>query len=185
MGAFAVNDVSEIDIDNQYLTIRIDCRACAAWVWALITKLVQTASQRRAIDQQPGDGATEGGDEAHISLNRPWRYRALDWLSQVIYLLMIPPDHFLARLDREVDLSFVDGLCLPEYKWRPGQRGRPPWPPPRRCGRDAPKRQRTPRRGTPGRVLRPPAAAGPDGASPAHPPALRRGSPLSPSRRRC
>jgi transposase len=129
MGAFAVNDVSEIDIDNQHLTIRIDCRACAAWVWTLITKLVQTASQRRAIDQQPGDGATEGGDEAHISLSRPWRYRALDWLSQVIYLLMIPPDHFLARLDREVDLSFVDGLCLPEYKWRPGQRGRPPWPP--------------------------------------------------------
>ncbi len=129
MGAFAVNDVSEIDIDNQYLTIRIDCRACAAWVWTLITKLVRTACQRRVIGQQPGDGVTEGGDKAHVSLNRPWRYRALDWLSQVIYLLMIPVGHLLARLDREIDFSFIDDLCLTHYKWRSGKRGRPPWPP--------------------------------------------------------
>jgi transposase len=123
MGAFAINDTSEIGIDDQHLTIRIDCRACAAWIWALITRLVQTTSE------QADDGEAKRVGIAHVSLSRPWRYRALDWLSQIIYLLMIPLDHFLARLDREIDLSFVDDLCLPEYKWRPGQRGRPPWPP--------------------------------------------------------
>jgi transposase len=122
MGAFAVNDTSEICIDDQYLTIRIAHRACAAWIWALITRLVQIASK------QPDD-ATTGDGIAHVSLVRPWRYRALDWLSQIVYLLMIPIDHFLARLDREIDFSFVDDLCLPHYKWRPGKRGRPPWPP--------------------------------------------------------
>lgn len=123
MGAFAINDTSEIGIDDQHLTIRIDCRACAAWIWTLITRLVQTTSE------QPDDGEAKRVGIAHVSLSRPWRYRALDWLSQIIYLLMIPLDHLLARLDREIDLSFVDELCLPEYKWRPGQRGRPPWPP--------------------------------------------------------
>ena len=123
MGAFAINDASEICIDSQYLTIRIARRACAAWIWALITRLVQIASK------QPHDDATTGVGIAHVSLMRPWRYRSLDWLSQIIYLLMIPVAHFLARLDREIDLSFVDELCMPHYKWRPGKRGRPPWPP--------------------------------------------------------
>jgi len=123
MEAFAVNDTSEICIDDQYITIRIAHRACAAWVWALITRLVQIAGK------QLEDDATTGVGMAHVSLSRPWRYRALDWFSQIIYLLMIPVDHILARLDREIDFSFVDDLCLPEYKWRPGQRGRPPWPP--------------------------------------------------------
>ncbi|MDH4135429.1 MAG: transposase [Anaerolineae bacterium] len=123
MGAFAVNDASEICIDGQYLTIRIAHRACAVWIWALITKLVQIASKQR------NDDATTGVGIAHVSLIRPWRYRSLDWLSQIIYLLMIPVDHFLARLDREIELSFVDEPCMPHYKWRPGKRGRPPWPP--------------------------------------------------------
>jgi transposase len=123
MEAFAVNDASEICIDSQYLTIRIAHRVCAAWVWALITSLVQIASK------QPNDDATTGVGIAHVSLIRPWRYRSLDWLSQIIYLLMIPVAHFLARLDREIDLSFVDELCMPHYKWRSGKRGRPPWPP--------------------------------------------------------
>lgn len=122
MGAFAVNDTSEIHIDDQYLTIRITHRACAGWVWAQITRRVQIASKR-------ADDATTGDETAHVSLARPWRHRALDWWSQIVYLLMIPTDHFLARLDREIDFSFVDELCLPEYKWRPGKRGRPPWPP--------------------------------------------------------
>jgi transposase len=122
MKAFTVNDTSEIHIDDQYLTIRITRRACAGWVWAQITRLVQIASKR-------ADDATTGDETAHVSLARPWRHRALDWWSQIVYLLMIPTDHFLARLDREIDFSFVDELCLPEYKWRPGKRGRPPWPP--------------------------------------------------------
>jgi transposase len=123
MEAFAVNDASEICIDSQHLTIRIAHRVCAGWIWALITRLVQIASK------QPNDDATTGVSIAHVSLIRSWRYRSLDWLSQIIYLLMIPVDHFLARLDREIDLSFVDELCMPHYKWRPGKRGRPPWPP--------------------------------------------------------
>ena len=116
MGAFAVNDTSEIHIDDRYLTIRIAYRACAAWVWALITRLVQTVSKQ-------ADEATT------VSLVRPWRYRALDWLSQIVYLLTMPVDHFPAQLDREIDFSFGDDLCLPQYKWRPGKPGRPPWPP--------------------------------------------------------
>jgi len=122
MGAFAVNDTSEIHIDDQYLTIRIAHRACAAWVWALITGLVQIASKQ-------ADDATTGVGIAHVSLVRSWRYRALDWLSQIVYPLMMPVDHFLAQLDQEIDLSFVDDQCLPKYKWRPGKPGRPPWPP--------------------------------------------------------
>jgi transposase len=122
MRAFAVNDNSEVHIDDQYLTIRIAQRACAAWIWALITELVHIASK-------PPDDATTGVRMAHVSLIRPWRYRALDWLSQIIYLLTIPTDHFLPQLDQEIDLSFVDDLCLPHYKWRPGKPGRPPWPP--------------------------------------------------------
>jgi transposase len=122
MGTFAINDNSEIHIDDQYLTIRIAHRACAAWIWALITRLVQIASQQ-------ADDATKGVGIAHICLVRPWRYRALDWLSQIIYLLTIPINHFLSQLDQEIDLSFVDDLCLPHYKWRPGKPGRPPWPP--------------------------------------------------------
>jgi transposase len=122
MGAFAINDTSEIHIDNQYLTIRIARRSCAPWIWELVTKLVQTARGRL------GNGSAEGVDVTHVPLTRPWRYRALDWLSQIVYLLLIPVDHFLARLEQEVDLSFIDELCAPKYKWRPGQRGRPPWP---------------------------------------------------------
>jgi transposase len=123
MEAFAINSNSEIHIDDQYLTIRIARRACTAWVWTLITKLVQIAST-----QLDGDGSQEVGI-THVSLIRPWRHRPLDWLSQIIYLLMIPTDHILARLEQEIDFSFVDELCWPEYKWRPGKRGRPPWPP--------------------------------------------------------
>ncbi|RLC56611.1 MAG: hypothetical protein DRI80_16045 [Chloroflexota bacterium] len=122
MGVYAINDTSEIHIDDQYLTIRITRRACASWIWELITKLVHTASERL------GDGPAEGIGIMHVPLTRPWRYRALDWLSQIVYLLLIPADHFLARLDREADFSFIDELCAPSYKWRPGKRGRPPWP---------------------------------------------------------
>jgi len=109
MGAFAINNTSEIEIDDKHLTIRTSRRACAAWVWAQITRLVQIASKR-------ADDDTAGDETPHVSLARPWRHRALDWLSQIVYLPMIPTNHFLARLDREIDFSFVDELCLPEYK---------------------------------------------------------------------
>ena len=122
MGAFAINDTSEIHIDDQYLTIRIARRACVPWIWTLITRLVQAAGERLCA------GHTEETGLEHVSLTRPWRYRALDWLSQIVYLLLVPTDHLLARLDQEVDFSFIDELCASCYKWRPGGRGRPPWP---------------------------------------------------------
>ena len=122
MRTFAINETSEINMDDQYLTIRIARRACAPWIWTLLTSLVQAAGER--LRTEP----TEETGLEHIPLIRPWRYRALDWLSQIIYLLLVPTDHFLACLDREVDFSFIDQLCAPYYKWQPGGRGRPPWP---------------------------------------------------------
>jgi len=122
MGASALNDTSEIHVDDQHLTIRITRCACASWTWELITRLAQTASA------QLGNGSAEGVGITHVPLTRPWRYRALDWLSQIVYLLLIPVDHFLARLDREIVFSFVDEVCAPYYKWQPGKRGRSPWP---------------------------------------------------------
>lgn len=122
MGAFATNAISQIRTDDQYLTILIARRACAPWIWTLITKLVQAAGERLCAEHPEETGL------GHVPLTCPWRYQPLDWLSQIIYLLLVPANHFLARLDREVDFSFIDELCAPCYKWRPGERGRPPWP---------------------------------------------------------
>ncbi len=67
MGTFAVNGTSEIQIDDQYFTICIARRACAPWIWTVITKLVQTAGERLCTDH-----AEETGLE-HIPLTRPGR----------------------------------------------------------------------------------------------------------------
>jgi len=99
MGAYAINDTSEIHIDDQHLTIRITRRACASWIWEQITELVQAARERL------GNGSAEGVGIMPVPLARPWRYRALDWLSQVVYPLLIPTDHFLARLDRLISCA--------------------------------------------------------------------------------
>lgn len=79
MGAFAINETSEMSIDSEHLTIRIAHRACAPWIWSLITRLAQIASE------QPNDDTTTGVGIAHVSLSRPWRYRALDWFSHRMY----------------------------------------------------------------------------------------------------
>ena len=91
MGAFTVNDTSEIHIDEQYLTIRISRRACAAWVWAQITRLVQIANER-------ADDATTGDGTAHVSLARPWRHRALDIIGNKNIMMTKPRRSYSRRM---------------------------------------------------------------------------------------
>jgi transposase len=54
-----------------------------------------------------------------------WRKRVVDALSQKVYNMVIKPDHFLQRVEREVDLSFINALCAPEYKNGTEKGGRP------------------------------------------------------------
>ena len=45
-----------------------------------------------------------------------WRERIIDAFSQKVYDLVIPKDHFLRRVNQEIDLSFINPLCAPKYK---------------------------------------------------------------------
>lgn len=54
-----------------------------------------------------------------------WRKRVVDALSQKAYDMVIKPDHFLRRVERELDLSFINDLCAPEYKNGTEKGGRP------------------------------------------------------------
>lgn len=54
-----------------------------------------------------------------------WRKRIVDALSQKIYDMVIKPDHFLRRVEREVDFSFINDLCAGEYKNGTEKGGRP------------------------------------------------------------
>jgi transposase len=54
-----------------------------------------------------------------------WRIRPLDQLSQTVYELVVWSTHYLRRLDREVDFSFINELCAPYYKNGTAQGGRP------------------------------------------------------------
>jgi transposase len=54
-----------------------------------------------------------------------WRKRIVDALSQKIYDMVIKPDHFLRRVEREMDLSFINDLCAREYRNGTKKGGRP------------------------------------------------------------
>lgn len=45
-----------------------------------------------------------------------WRERIIDAFSQKVYDLVIPKDHFLRRVNQEVDFSFINPLCASKYK---------------------------------------------------------------------
>ncbi len=47
---------------------------------------------------------------------KPWRERIIDAFSQKVYDMVIPANHFLRRVNQEVDLSFINPLCEPKYK---------------------------------------------------------------------
>lgn len=51
-----------------------------------------------------------------------WRERIIDAFSQKVYDLVIPKDHFLRRVNQEVNFSFINPLC--ESKYKQGQTGR-------------------------------------------------------------
>jgi len=128
MGAMVISNGSSVGFDAQQVIIRLDRKLLPAWRWDLVTGLIQRLQQFIAGGREEGDGL-EGADRlAERLLRRPWRHSALDVLSQLLYLLLIPADYFLVRLDREVDLSFVDEACADCYQWQPGHPGRPPWP---------------------------------------------------------
>jgi len=127
MGATAISAGASISFDEQQLLIRLDRKLFLAWHWEWVTGLI------RRLQPRVGGAAEDAGeagahDPPEQFVRRPWRHAALDLLSQVVYLLLIPANHFLVHLDREVDLSFIDAECADCYKWQPGQRGRPPWP---------------------------------------------------------
>ena len=128
MGATAISTGSSISFDEQQITIRLDRKLFAPRRWGLVTELIQCLQQFIAGVREEGDKREGTSHLLGRLLHRPWRHSALDLLSQLVYLLLIPTEHFLVRLDREVDLSFVDEECADCYKWRPGKPGRPPWP---------------------------------------------------------
>lgn len=51
-----------------------------------------------------------------------WRERIIDAFSQKVYDLVIPKDHFLRRVNQEVDFAFINPLC--ESKYKQGKAGR-------------------------------------------------------------
>ena len=123
MGATAISAGSSIGFDEQQIIICLDRKLFTPWRWELVTELLRRLQQFMAGVREEGASHLLGR-----LLRRPWRHSALDLLSQLVYLLLIPTDHFLVRLDQEVDLSFVDEECADCYKWQPGKPGRPPWP---------------------------------------------------------
>ena len=128
MGATAISAGSSISFDEQQVIIRLNRKLFTPWCWELVTGLILHLQQFMAGVRDEGGGLEGPGRLLGQFLRRPWRHTALDLLSQLLYLLLIPRDHFLVRLDREVDLSFVDEECADCYRWQPGKPGRPPWP---------------------------------------------------------
>lgn len=53
-----------------------------------------------------------------------WRKRVIDEMSQQVYELVIWPEHFLRRVNAEVDFSFINELCAPAYHNGSSQGGR-------------------------------------------------------------
>jgi transposase len=127
MGATAISAGSSISFDEQQLIIRLDRKLFTPWRWEVVTSLIRRLQQFMA-GVKADDGLKETDLPMGRIIRRPWRHRPLDVLSLVLYLLLLPTNHFLVRLDREVDLSFVDEECAGCYKWKPGKPGRPPWP---------------------------------------------------------
>jgi transposase len=128
MGATVVSNGSAIGFNEQQVIIHLDRKLFTPWHWELVTGLILHLQRLVAGVLEEGEGL-EGASWLLGQLwHRPWRHSALDLLSQLLYLVLIPTDHFLVRLDREVDLSFVDEECVDCYKWQPGKPGRPPWP---------------------------------------------------------
>lgn len=128
MGATAISNGSTIGFNEQQVIIHLDRKLFTPWHWELVTGLILHLQRFVAGVLEEGEGL-EGASWLLGQLwHRPWRHSALDLLSQLVYLLLIPTEHFLVRLDREVDLSFVDEECADCYKWQPGKPGRPPWP---------------------------------------------------------
>ena len=127
MGATAVSVGSSISFDEQQVIIRLDRKLFLARTWELVTSLIGRLPPIAGV----GPAANDLADAQRLPerlLRRPWRHTALDLLSQLVYLLLIPADHFLVRLDHEIDLSFVEEECADGYKWQPAKPGRPPWP---------------------------------------------------------
>jgi transposase len=128
MGATAISAGSSISFDEQQVIIRLDRKLFTPWRWELVTGLILHLQQFMAGVRDEGASLEGASRLLGRLLRRPWRHSALDVLSQLLYLLLIPRDHFLVRLDQEIDLSFVDEECADCGKWRPGKPGRPPWP---------------------------------------------------------
>ena len=128
MGATAISVGSSISFDEQQLIIRLDRKLFTPWRWEIVTGLIQCLQRFMAGVKAEDDGLKGTGLQVRQITRRPWRHLPLDVLSLVLYLLLIPTNHFLVRLDRELDLSFVDEECADCYKWKPGKPGRPPWP---------------------------------------------------------
>jgi len=55
-------------------------------------------------------------------MSKPWRERIIDAFSQKVYDMVIPANHFLRRVNQEVDLSFINLLC--ESRYKQGKAGR-------------------------------------------------------------
>jgi transposase len=49
-------------------------------------------------------------------MSKPWRERIIDAFSQKVYDMVIPSNHFLRRVNQEVDCSFINPLCESKYK---------------------------------------------------------------------
>ena len=128
MGATAISAASSISFDEQQVIIRLDRKLFTPWRWELVTGLILHLQQFMAGVRDEAGGLEGVSRLLGQLLRRPWRHAALDLLSQLLYLLLIPRDHFLVRLDREVDLSFVEEECADCYQWHSGKPGRPPWP---------------------------------------------------------
>jgi transposase len=50
------------------------------------------------------------------NMGMQWRERIIDAFSQKVYDLVIPHNHFLRRVNQEVDFSFINPLCASKYK---------------------------------------------------------------------
>lgn len=59
------------------------------------------------------------------------RGEQLHFVSSDIYERLVPQNHFLRRVVRALDFSYVDGMCEGKYRCAEGGPGRPPEPPQR------------------------------------------------------